>query len=107
MSTSRIFITKCPLIFVTLISEGIHISQNHAEELKGLLREVGAKRALELELHGKTKPTTKVQPFFDVTLHEKETAVEYSKPAAANSWVSQLTVQYGELEKSIEWRLAM
>ena len=83
------------------ISEGVHISRNHADELKALLREVGAKRALELELHGKTKPTTKVQPFFDVTLHEKET-----KTAAANSWVSQLTVQYRELEKSIERRLA-
>ena len=88
------------------ISEGVHISQNRAEELKGLLREVGAKRALELELHGKTKPTTKVQPFFDVMLHEKETAVEYSKTAAADSWVSRLTVQYRELEKSIERRLA-
>ena len=88
------------------ISEGVHISQNHTEELKGLLREVGAKRALELELHGKTKPTTKVQPFSDVTLHEKETAVEYSKTAAADSWVSRLTVQYRELEKSIERRLA-
>ena len=67
---------------------------------------MGAKRALELELHGKTKPTTKVQPFSDVTLHEKETAVEYSKTAAADSWVSRLTVQYRELEKSIERRLA-
>ena len=84
------------------ISEGVHISQNHAEELKGLLREVGAKRALELELHGKTKPTTKVQPFFDVTLHGKETAVECSKTAAADSWVLRLTVQYRELEKALK-----
>ena len=84
--------------------EGVNISQKHAAELKKLLREVGAMRALELELHGKTKPS-KVQPFYDM-LHEKEMAAECCKTTAADSWLSQLAVQYRELEKSIERRLA-
>ena len=85
--------------------EEFNISQKHATDLKKLLREVGAKRALEFNLHGKTKPA-KVQPFFDVMLHEKETAAECSKPTAADFWLSQLAVRYHELEKSIEQRLA-
>ena len=85
--------------------EGVNRSQKNAAELKKLLREVGARRASELEPHRKTKPS-KVQPFFDIMLHEKETAGECSKPTAADSWVSQLAVQYHELEKSIERRLA-
>ena len=87
------------------VSEGVNLSQKHAAELKRLLREVGAMRALQFELHGKTKPS-KVQPFYDVMLHEKEMAAECCKTTAADSWLSQLAVQYRELEKSIERRLA-
>ena len=81
--------------------EGVGRTQKHSERLSSFLREVGAMRARELELH---RTPMEVLPFPDTAF--QGSGEKGRKTTAASSCVTQLTVQYSELENSIDQRLS-